>query len=269
MHRPDPICAQRLAMITAAVFASAGAAAGDAMPFLTAAYFAKSCPTGWTELPQAKGRFIVPSPQGAGTGGFVGTALDGSTSAPQHEHQKAEASITLVARNFVLIGGCCNERLGRSGAYTMQGSASKAPASLPNIQYVACMKTDTSVSGSVPADVMAFSMAGAYCADGWREESAAKGRYIVGLPDNGTAYASFGGAPLRSGELRTHTHEVSSSLQFPESQIAGASGCCAENYASSGSADFSGATVPDPDADHPDDSAASAPYFTATLCRKY
>ncbi|MCB1807176.1 MAG: hypothetical protein KDJ99_19115, partial [Candidatus Competibacteraceae bacterium] len=95
--------------------------------------------------------------------------------------------------------------------------------------------------------------------------NAASGRFIVGLNPNGQPAATFGGANLQPSEVRTHSHDMGGSLDFPEHDIAGGSGCCAHDYAASGSHGFSGSTGVDTNASKYD-AAVQAPYYTAFLC---
>lgn len=243
------------------------AMAADGMPQFTIAYFNGSCPDGWdnTSLASANGRFLIPTILGGGSGAFSGEAL-ASQQQPTHQHAKATGTIATSSKEYVLIGGCCNDSLGDSGTYTMAGSAKTASSGLPYIQYNACMKKDAPAdSAKVPAGVTTFNLFPA-CPTGWNPVNSAAGRYIVGLPANGAPSATFGGKALAPGENRTHTHAMNGTMDFPSHNIAGASGCCAHGYAGSGNTGFSGNTTPDDSTSY--DSATQAPYYTATFCRK-
>jgi hypothetical protein len=255
-----------LSMVVLTTGATAGHAS-DALPFLTVSYFNGSCPDGWEPMTAAKGRFLVPSMQGGGVGAFEGEALAvGET--PEHKHTKAEAKVELISRSFILVAGGPNHSLAHSGTESMSGSAKKASGGLPYIQYMVCLKTDNDTAGSVPEGVMTF-RGEPTCADGWGENYAAKGRYIAGLPESGSPGATFGGPPLTPSEIRTHTHEIDGDIKFPEHDIAGGSGCCAEGYAGSGTRPIhDGRTVVNASKKHKNDSAVQAPYYTAPLCRK-
>lgn len=249
------------------LLAATAALAADALPLFTVAYFNGSCPAGWsnTGLGAASGRFIVPTMPGGGVGSFSGTALS-ALQAPTHEHRLAVGSITVSSKRFILIDGCCNESLGSSGVHTMSGSASPAPENLPYVQYNVCMKQAAPEPGTiVPAGVTTFHVLPS-CPEGWDTVAGAAGRYIVGLHSTGLPAATYGGKPLTPGEVRTHGHTMNGSIDLPRHNIAGASGCCANNYAGSGATAFTGNTVVD--AKTTDDSAVQAPYYTATFCRK-
>jgi hypothetical protein len=265
----------RLASIAALMFAGAAGAAmaDDAMPSLTEAYFAGGCPDGWMKLEAAKGRTLLPSPLGAGSGAYAGNALDG-LSVPKHRHLQITGTVDVPGTSFILIDGCCNNNLGYSGNRAVSGSTSETEDGLPFIQYSACIKISAPDQSAVPSGILTF-YALPMCAAGWQEETAVQGRYIIGLPDNGTPYYSFGGDPLSPNEIRTHTHAVKGNIVFGGHDIAGGSGCCASGYAASGTFPITGGkttpVVPPPSRSgtaEPPDSAVNAPYYTATMCRK-
>ncbi len=251
----------------AALTLSSSAMATDALPQFTIAYFNGSCPDGWdsASVASANGRFLIPSMSGGGVGTFAGKAL-ASQQQPTHLHSTATGSITTSSKEYVLIGGCCNDNLGNAGTYTMSGSATSSSAALPYIQYNVCMKGAVAdPATTTPSGVTTFYTL-PMCPDGWSAVNSAAGRYPVGLPANGAPSATFGGPTLRAGEVRTHSHSMNGTMSLPEHDIAGASGCCASGYAGSGNTGFSGNTVPN--ADDLNDSAAQAPYWTATFCKK-
>ena len=242
----------------------ASAIAGDVMPHLSIAYFNGACPDGWsnTSLSTAAGRTLLPTPLGGGAGGFIGEAL-GSQQAPSHAHAKADGSISIPDKDFILIDGCCNDNLGAAGTRPMEGSATVDHSGFPYIQYNACLKDEQPEAGTVPSGVMAYSLIP--CGPGFSEYNAAAGRYVVGLNPNGQPAATFGGANLGPSEIRTHTHGMDGSINLPGHEIAGGSGCCASGYAASGTHSFTGETVVDSEASKYD-SAVQAPYYTAFLC---
>ncbi len=240
------------------------ALADDPIPTFTLAYFNSSCPPGWdnTSLASATGRTLLPTPTGGGAGGFIGEALT-SQQVPSHQHAKVTGSITSPATSFVLVDGCCNTHLGHSGTYAMEGSVQDADGGPPYIQYNACLKQASPGAGSVPSGLLTFSILP--CSGIYSDYAAASGRYIVGLNPNGQPAATFGGPVLKAGELRTHSHSMNGTMSFPAWDIVGASGCCAHNYAASGSIDFTGTTQVDTQSSRYD-SAVQAPYYTGFFC---
>jgi hypothetical protein len=235
------------------------------MPNLTLAYFNGPCPSGWnnTSLVDAAGRTLLPTPPGGGAGGFIGEALT-SQQAPSHQHAKVTGSITSPSASFILVDGCCNDFMGHSGTYTMEGSVQAAGGGPPYIQYNVCLKQAPPGAGSVPSDLLMFSILP--CSGIYTEYTAASGRYIVGLNPNGQPAATFGGAILKPGEVRTHSHSLDGTMSFSTREVVGASGCCAHNYAASGSVGFTGTTLVDTQISRYD-SAVQAPYYTGFLCK--
>jgi len=239
--------------------------ADDPMPNLSIAYFEEDCPEGWsnTALASASGRTLLPTPRGGGSGGFIGDALS-SQEAPTHIHAEATGSVNSPSKQFILIAGCCNNSLGKSGTHGMTGSTETAESDLPYIQYNACLKNAPASAGTIPPGLLTFSLV--QCATPFSDYNAASGRYIVGLNPNGQPAATFGGANLQPSEIRTHSHDMGGSMSFSKHDIAGGSGCCASGYAASGSHSFTGNTKVDTDASKYD-SAVQAPYYTAFLCQ--
>ncbi len=253
-----------LALVLVSCSVATVALADDPMPTFTVAYFNGPCPPGWdsTSLAPAAGRTLLPTPRGGGAGGFIGQALT-SQQQPSHKHAKATGSITSPAKQFVLVDGCCNTSLGSSGTYPMQGSTETAGGGPPYIQYNVCLKQASPSAGTVPSGLLTFSILS--CSGIYAEYTAASGRYITGLNPNGQPAATFGGPNLQPSELRTHSHAMNGSMSFPAHDIAGASGCCAHNYAASGSYSFTGSTQVDTQSSQYD-SAVQAPYYTAFFC---
>lgn len=238
--------------------------AGDVLPQFTVSYFNGPCPDGWDNAPlsSAVGRTLLPTPRGGGAGGFVGEAL-GSQEQPSHAHAEASGSISSPAKEFILIDGCCNDSLGHSGTHSMHGSADTGHSGIPYIQYNACIKQAAPSAGDVPSGLLTFSLVP--CAGDFSAFNAAAGRYVVGLNPNGQPVATFGGPNLKPSEIRTHTHTMNGTMDFPEHDIAGGSGCCAHDYAASGKHGFTGTT--EVDTSHSKyDSAVQAPYYTVFLC---
>jgi hypothetical protein len=256
-----------LALLLISGSVATAALAEDPMPTFTVAYFDGPCPAGWdsTSLAPAAGRTLLPTPRGGGAGGFIGQALT-SQQVPTHKHAKATGSITTSGVQFVLVDGCCNNSLGSSGTFSMQGTTETAGGGPPYIQYNVCMKVAPLGAGTAPRGLLTFSILP--CSGSYTEYTAASGRYIVGLNPNGQPAATFGGPNLQPSELRTHTHTMNGSMSFPGHQIAGASGCCAKNYAPSGSFAFTGSTVVDTQSS-PYDSAVQAPYYTVFFCQAH
>lgn len=262
-----------LAALAVAVLAGLGASpsvAQDKLPFLAVSYFNGACPDGWSQLTAAKGRTLLPSPVGGGVG-TMGDPHSGLAAGeePKHKHASATGQVKTSSKEFVLIKGCCNDSLAESKTYSMSGSADEKASGMPYIQYNVCLKTaQPGGSGSIPRGVMTF-MNQPQCGDGFEQYNSANGRYVVALPHQGAPAATFGGAPMKAGEVRTHVHDIHGNITFPSHDIAGASGCCAHDYAGADTQPIqSGKTVVKQNSDNPRDSSVDMPYYTAPLCRK-
>lgn len=119
-----------------------------------------------------------------------------------------------------------------------------------------CKKTDVSDGSPVSAGVATF-FDSTNCPSNWQSFEPARGRYLVGLPQNAFAPANFGGTALSVGEERQHKHKFDSTLDFNNAGLKESGGH--HNFASPHEASFSGFT---------DDSAIGAPYIALTFCSR-
>ncbi|HNO67276.1 MAG TPA: hypothetical protein PKI49_02120, partial [Pseudomonadota bacterium] len=125
-----------------------------------------------------------------------------------------------------------NHGLARGGANPLTGTATKSAASLPYIQLLVCHKTaeaDPQLRPLAAGTLVFFKTK--ECPSGFVQAGASQGRFIVGLPERATAGQKFGGAPLKSGENRTHHHNLSGSITTSSHGIALANGGTASGYA--------------------------------------
>ena len=203
---------------------------GDGLPMGTIAWFeALRCPEGWEQYAPATGRTLVPVGPLGPQGGLAedGTPL-GAGPAPAHGHAISGA-ITLGAQRFVGVGGGGNG-LAEAGVYTVTGALAEASLGLPYLQLLACTKTSDVVLGAAPAGV--FTFASEQCAEGLSASTEGVDRLVVGVPEGGSAGATFG-APAGLATRPSHAHDVSGIFPISSHGIALASGCCSPDYASS------------------------------------
>lgn len=136
--------------------ASAGSIPSGAVMFFNLA----ACPTGWTELTSARGRYVVGTPNGGTNGGTDGTALTNLEDRPvgQHSHTITDPghSHNLTVSN----GGCCNgaeiavtqennngtqtfasKAQTRTTGITINNAGSVAGTNAPYIQLLICQKS--------------------------------------------------------------------------------------------------------------------------------
>jgi hypothetical protein len=220
-------------------------AVGDGFPTGAIAFFLDTqCPTGWELHADAVGRTIVPSP-GPEAGEVVGTPLAANE---QRGHSHAvEVGVDLGSVSFAGVAGEANHGVARGGAVEGATATDSAVATPPYAQLLVCEKTAPSGNRTAPSGVIAF-FAAETCPSPWiGVEPALVGRFLVGLPEGGDPRATFGGPSLAPGEVRSHGHAVTATLDGGSHGIALASGCCAGGYAAAGShgatASASAATV--------------------------
>ena len=101
---------------------------------------------------------------------------------------------------------------------------------------------------------------------GWELVTDISGRFLVALPQNGTAGASFGGPAIDQGSYQyshtihndmndyntvgadqaQHNHTAQGYIELTSTPIELASGCCADGYAGAGLYDYATITAEDP-----------------------
>lgn len=228
---------------------------GDALPTGAISFFEGACPSGWMAYPEAVGRTLMPN--SAGLTGVVSGTPYAPVEVRTHQHS-LNFSIGLGSVNYVLVAGCCNSGTTGQQTVNVNGTTDAETAGVPYAQLMVCRKMAAPNGGTVPTGLTAY-FESASCPATWTVLGASAGRYVVGTPTGGTNDVTFGGIELYSGEARTHTHPVVGSWAPTSHGIAGASGCCANGYASSSSASYNSVTGA---------TDASPPYIQLTHCRK-
>jgi hypothetical protein len=239
----------------------------DSMPYQAVSFFQTgSCPNGWALFREANGRFLVPWMQGGTLGAQVVSQawLDG----PSNHTHSLESSVTLPSVSFIAAKHfiTTNNSLARAGQYTLTGQSSEARAEgggawtpMPYVELLACTKTRFNKPRKpIPSGMVVFSGAD-NCADGWKVTLTTSGRFLVGLPSGGEPGAAFGGEPLRPQEDRQHSHSMSGTFTLSQHNVAVGTGCCANDYAQSGSFTYHGSAKP---------SSMGVPYVVVRQCTK-
>lgn len=214
-----------------------------------------ACPSNWEPYEKLNKRFVVPAPDNTETGQYnqtFGSPLGG------HSHgvgmKEGAAGANQVGIRLNEIGMEASEKgflipardywaKNQSPVKQISTKASAADA-VPYLELLACRKTKG--RGNIErlsGDLMAF-MTALACPDGWREKSSTHGRYLVGLPADQHAKSgtAFGGAPLASGEVRTHHHDVRYSFNWESNPFIGFTGNTNLGFAASGTYDLIGTT---------------------------
>eukprot|EP00042_Codosiga_hollandica_P033405 m.222650 g.222650 ORF g.222650 m.222650 type:complete len:365 (-) comp54178_c0_seq8:112-1206(-) len=203
-----------------------------------------ACPSGWNEYLASNGRFIIP--------GYDQSQAIASKSLPlgnledrTHTHTFT-SQINTGSVSYVGVDGCCNDYPSSDGTYPVSGQALSASTGLPYIQLLTCISTGFSTKITMPTNAYLM-QTDDQCPQGWELVTDISGRFIVALPEDGTAGASFGGASIdQGGDQPVHNHTVSGSISLPNTSVELASGCCASGYAEAGNVEFSAVTVADP-----------------------
>jgi hypothetical protein len=229
----------------------------DPYPYGAISFFnGANCPPGWATFSLAAGRLIVPIMQNSGLGGTVGTPLTSGQDVT-HTHPFS-SSLSMASTDFIGIPGCCNNDVTSDGTKTFSGTSDASSSNVPYIQLLVCMKQENPDNGTVPSGAVTF-FGSLYCPSGWSQTITTVGRFLVGLPANGTPGAAFGGDPLGALENRTHTHAFSGNFSTDSSGVGLGSGCCAHGYGQNNTYPYSGTSSP---------AAANVPYIQLLQCQK-
>lgn len=232
---------------------------GDPLPQRSIAFFKGACPTGWSMLPGAVGRFMVPT---------TGTLANGTSNSrvaalsPGEDRTHAHsltASGTLNSVSYAgLTGG--SGGLANTDATVASTGVSSSSSAIPYVQLMTCRKDAAPPAGApaLPTGMLIF-YDGNTCPDGFAQTTSTQGRFLVALPKSGTAGATFGGAPIDAQVARNHTHNATVPLSTTSYGIALLSGGAAGGYAANGSYSLA-ATMTDGD--------VSLPYVQYLQCRK-
>lgn len=203
---------------------------GDAMPLGSISFFDRECPTGWAAYDDAVGRTIVAAAS-ADVGVVAGTPYS-DAEARSHTHG-TRLDLELAETTYALIGGCCNNGLARRTDVGVSATSSAASAGVPYVQYRVCEKIAEPIAGTIPSGVTTYVEA-TTCPATWSKVGVTVGRIAIGAPEGAPNDTIFGGSPLASGELRTHSHSVAGTWTPGAYGVAGVSGGAATGYATRG-----------------------------------
>lgn len=229
--------------------------AADGLPNGTVAYFAKSCPSGWSTYDNANGRFLVPVPSGGGVAAMIGTPLSGVDAAGKHTHT-ADTTVNPGNVQRQENSGSTKQRAAPQPVKSDKATSSPATSLLPAVSYLVCKKTDDGDNSPINAGIATF-FDSTSCPSNWQSFESARGRYLVGLPSNAFGPANFGGRALSVGEERQHNHKFTGALDFNNAGLKQSGGH--HNFAAPHETSFSGFS---------DDSAIGAPYIALTFCSR-
>lgn len=181
------------------------------------------CPSGWSPWAPGVGRTLVATNNGSDVGVETGDPL--ATVAPRpHQHDIA-ADLDVPGAGIAGLSGCCNVNPGASGTYALSGTTEPADSAIPTVAVTTCRHDgdgDAEVGHSLPEGTVAWFDRDT-CPDGMVRLANSDGLMV--LPsDEGASLGQSMGTPLGVGEVRTHTHEGSLTLDVPVSSLAAAGG---------------------------------------------
>lgn len=235
-------------------------------PADTVMYFHRqSCPSGFSLMSGADGRFLVSTPAGGDVGATVGLPLDNREDRV-HDHG-IRTSIQVPESGIAALGGL-NFNHTKKGVYdsSLFGRTEPETSGMPYIQLLVCRAAvrlppppgQVVVGDTVPSGTFAYVNALA-CPSGWTRSGAHEGRFLMGLPENGIPYETRGGAPLADREDRVHTHSFHGQVTIPSLDVALVSGCCYSDTGAHGTFGYTGVTDPAP---------TGLPYLQLLGCEK-
>lgn len=213
-------------------------AASNAMSFASVAFFDPSfsqCPVNWRPFDTAAGRLMVPSAPNAGS--VVNNEVPALSSGEDRTIHSHNFSVSFVPSQVTYAGvdGCCDNNPTADTAIFVAGTTEAASTGLPYVQLLTCVSNEPSFNVSLPRGALFFNEVG--CPPGWHNARDLTGTLMVALPQNGSAYAFFGGealSPDRHANGPSHDHEIDVTVSLPPAGVGLASGCCASGYAAAG-----------------------------------
>lgn len=227
---------------------------GEMVAFFNAA----SCPAGWEPYHKLNNRFVVPLPSDAETGDHnvavdmpAGTGrvhAHGLSVASSADDVTADIKLPLqtIGMEASSTGVFVKERTGWAVPEkpTTSGAVSATTTKWPYVVLRACRKKEGRGSvAKLPGDMLAF-MTAQSCPNGWREKASTRGRFLVGLPAGRHAKsgAAFGGNPLNSREVRTHSHHLKADMSFASRPFVGFTGNANKGFTKAGKYTIEGDT---------------------------
>ena len=153
-------------------------------------FFSVPCPTGWAEIPSARGRVIVSVADASTAGLTVGVPL-----APEEDRQHNHSfsgTLTLPSKHIAAVSGG-NDRVGAESnvAFPFSGTTASAESGLPFIQFYLCRLLADSSALALPFGGVGFySPEVPACPANHSAYTIAAGRAVI------PGYISTGGAPF-------------------------------------------------------------------------
>jgi hypothetical protein len=220
---------------TSSASGGGNAPGGDAIPPGAVSFFSTTvCPDGWSTFDDAVGRMLLPTVGNAVGGTPYGIPL-ASGEDRTHTHD-VTATFTLPSVSYAGLSGGGNHGVGSEGSRKLAATSDPASTGLPYVQLLVCKKTAPAAPSAAPLPKgMRLFFTGPTCPSGFQQAADTQGLFLVGLPKNAKADASFGGLPQSGANPRTHAHQTTATLTTSSHGIALVSGGLADGYAANGS----------------------------------
>lgn len=117
--------------------ATADTGVEESIPSGTIVYMqAETCPEGWDEAFDLRGRLVVGLTAVNAPGDTSGDPLEAGEERV-HGHAVA-GTATLSSRSVALSSGCCNDSIGGHGTHALVGTAEPVSAGIPTVALRAC-----------------------------------------------------------------------------------------------------------------------------------
>jgi hypothetical protein len=250
--RSAAVAVGAVAVASVAVFQGAHALPQGAALFVTTL----TCPDGWLEYTDARGRLVISVTDATQSGVVVGTPLSDQEDRA-HTHT-AVTGLTLPSKSISAAGGCCNYGGGSNGYYESDNTTDSHTSGAPFQQLLLCEKAsgddDPVPFGTVvyftPSSARRRALAAVANQEGASSSSVDDVvDAVVGVGDSSSCpvgFATFDDAvgralvpsshagppvtspdpPLQPGEDRVHSHTLNVSVDVPNVGYAAIEGCC-------------------------------------------
>ena len=214
----------------------------------------RSCPDGWRELDEVKGRVIVSVTDHSSVGVTVNQPL-GDRQDVTHRHNWG-TSVSIATKEIAAIASGDNAGAAK-GSYPITATSQEGTSGYPFTQMLLCSYHSGNNTGDVAfGSVAYFNPDVSKCPTGWREAHDTAGRILIPGYEEGGAVRN-NALPLSSGEDRKHNHTFDFSIPLSEVSFEGVAGCCDQNNAKFQPAVFAGST---------NEASSNIPYVQLLTC---
>lgn len=195
---------------TAAIVLCSISASNALMAGFGTFFSANSCPPGWAEIPDFKGRLIVSVNDSASVGLTSGKPL---ADREDRAHTHGFKGSFVLPSKHIAADGCCDDDAAAAGKFAFSGESESATSGLPFVQLPFCVLQGTGDNSSLSLPFGAlgyFTSDSEACPSSYTPFDDAQGRAIVpGWPQAGRFISP--NPPLESQKQPLHQHLYSAS----------------------------------------------------------